>query len=190
MVTAAGAVHAVEFNIPDSPPSWHSVVPAASRSAQSGCQTCRLLGDFKDWKAIAYKEDDKESGGTVCYMVSQPKKAEPSGKQRGDIHALVTHRPGEKSFDVVSFIAGYTYKSGSDVSVQVDNETYSLFTDGETAWARDEATDHKLADAIKSGYKLVVKGVSSRGTNTTDTYSLSGSGDAYKAIGEACNYKH
>ena len=35
---------------------------------------------------------------------------------------------------------------------------------------------------------MVVRGVSSRGTQTTDTYSLSGFTAAYRAINTACGY--
>lgn len=33
---------------------------------------------------------------------------------------------------------------------------------------------------------MVVRGTSTRGTRTADTYSLKGTGDAYKAISTAC----
>ena len=39
------------------------------------------------------------------------------------------------------------------------------------------------------GARLVVKGTSSRGTKTTDTYSLKGFSAAFKAIGKACKVK-
>jgi hypothetical protein len=40
--------------------------------------------------------------------------------------------------------------------------------------------------ALKKGSKLVVHGTSSRGTKTTDTYSLSGVTAAMDAIDKAC----
>ena len=39
---------------------------------------------------------------------------------------------------------------------------------------------------MKLGTKMVVKGVSMRGTNTTDTYSLKGFIAAYKAMNKIC----
>ncbi len=39
---------------------------------------------------------------------------------------------------------------------------------------------------MKAGSNLVVKASSSRGTDTTDTYSLSGFTAAYNAISKAC----
>ena len=45
----------------------------------------------------------------------------------------------------------------------------------------------KRTDAIRKGSKVVVKGTSSRGTLTTDTFSLKGSGNAHDAITKECN---
>ena len=39
---------------------------------------------------------------------------------------------------------------------------------------------------MKKGNRMVVKGTSSRGTLTTDTFSLKGFTKAYGAIGKAC----
>lgn len=146
----------------------------------------KFLGTHKDWNAFAYEE----SGHKVCYMSSQPKKAEAGGKPRGDIYFLITHRPAEKTMDVVSVMAGYTYKPGSEAMLQIGDKSFKLFTDGDTAWARDDATDKAIVAAIKGGKaNLVVKGTSAKGTQTTDTYSLTGSGAAYQAINEACGVR-
>ena len=91
----------------------------------------RLLGEYGDWSAYTYKENGKN----VCYMASTPKKDEGKYTQRGDIYAVVTHRPGEKSFDVVNFVAGYTYKKGSKVEIKIGKETFTnIFTDADKAW--------------------------------------------------------
>ena len=42
---------------------------------------------------------------------------------------------------------------------------------------------------MAKGRQLIVTGYSSRGTKTTDTYSLAGFTAAYKAIGKACGVK-
>lgn len=142
----------------------------------------RLLGEYGDWKAYMFMENN----GKVCYMVSQPKKDEGNYSKRGDIFALVTHRPAENSKNVFSYIAGYTYQAGSEVTVKVNNQTFKLFTQDDSAWAIDQAADNKLADAIRRGNTLVVQGTSSRGTLTTDTFGLKGSSAAHKAISDEC----
>ena len=155
-----------------------------SLSAPAFAAAPELLGRFKDWSAYRLNE----AGGKVCYMVSKPIKAEGNYTKRGDIFALITHRPKDRSKDVFSYMTGYTYKSGSDVSVTIDGRKTLLFTQDDTAWTPDAETDRKLAQNIQSGSKMIVKGTSSRGTLTTDTFSLSGSGAAYKKISGACGY--
>jgi len=145
----------------------------------------KLIGKHGDWTAYMFMENNSK----VCYMVSQPKKTEGNYTKRGDVFALVTHRPAEKSKDVFSYIAGYSYKPGSEATVTVNNQNFRLFTQDDSAWAPDEAIDNKIADAIKRGNSLVVKGASARGTTTIDTFGLSGSSSAYKAISSECGVK-
>lgn len=157
---------------------------AGLTAAPAAAADPRHLGTFKDWNAFAFEE----KGQKVCYISSQPKKTEPKAK-RGDIYTLVTHRPSEKTLDVVSIIVGYPFKKGSEAEVSVDGKEFKLFTDGETAWARDAEGDRAVTAALRNGKQMVVKGVSGRGTKTTDTYSLAGVGQAYDAINEACGVK-
>jgi hypothetical protein len=141
-----------------------------------------LIGTFGDWRAFTFTEN----GNKVCYMASQPKTAVGNYTRRGDIFALITHRPAEKTRDVFSYITGYPYKENSEVTISANGRTFKLFTQDETAWAVDEAADKALTDAIRAGSKMVVKGMSTRGTETTDTFSLSGSGKAYEKITTEC----
>lgn len=145
----------------------------------------KIIGSYGAWTAYSFDE----KAGKVCYMASQPEKAEGDYSARGDIFALVTHRPGEKSRDVVSIVAGYPYKEGSEVELSVGKKDWNLFTQGERAWARDSKTDQAIVESLRKGSKLVVKGTSARGTLTTDTYSLAGSNNAYEAISKACSVK-
>lgn len=144
--------------------------------------TPQLISTHGDWSAFTFMEN----GNKVCFMASQPKKAQGNYKKRGEIFSLITHRPADNSRDVISFVAGYTYKASSDVTVSIGSKKYTLFTQGDTAWTPDDATDKKMSDAIKNGSGMVVKGRSTRGTLTTDTYSLKGSTAAYDAITKAC----
>lgn len=143
------------------------------------------LGEYDDWTAHA----DGKGNGQVCWIYSEPQKDQGDYRQRGRIYALVTHRPGEDVTNQVQFTAGYTFKKGSVVEVQIGPKKFELFTNKDTAWARSKNDDDALVDAMRAGASMVVKGVSRRGTATTDTYSLSGVTAAHKAIGKACGVK-
>lgn len=145
----------------------------------------RLVASHGAWSAYVFTED----GNKVCYMASQPQKAEGNYSKRGEIFALVTHRPAEGSKDVFSFITGYSYKAGSDAIVKVNGKRFVLFTQDDTAWATDSETDKQIADAIRAGSDMIVEGVSSRGTQTKDTFSLKGSSAAYDVISKECGVK-
>ncbi len=151
-------------------------VPAAQ------AQGIKRIGTFDDWSAFLFSED----GNPACYMSSEPTKASGDYKKRGDVFAIVTHRPAEKRVGEVSVIAGYTYKKDSKVVVAIGKQSFELFTQEDGAWALDAAADKKLIQAMRKGNRMVVKGTSSRGTPTTDTYSLKGFTKAYRAIGKAC----
>ena len=142
----------------------------------------RLLGTFGDWRAYTFQEN----GNKVCYMAAQEKTQVGNYTSRGDIYALITHRPAEKTKDVFSYISGYPYKAGSEVTIKVNGGTHKLFTQDEAAWAADAGADRALVQAIRQGSTMVVKGTSKRGTLTTDTFGLDGSSKAHQAITEEC----
>lgn len=142
----------------------------------------RLIGTYGDWAAYSFMEN----GNKVCYMASQPKTAVGNYTSRGDIFALITHRPSEKTTDVFSYVTGYPYKAGSEVTIKANGRTFKLFTQDDTAWNADAAADRTLVAAIRSGSEMVVKGTSKRGTLTTDTFGLSGSSKAYSTISQEC----
>ena len=159
------------------------LVAGGANAAASGP---KLIGEYDDWVAYYHKD----SSGIVCYMASTPKKDEGKYTKRGDIYAVVTHRPAEKSFDVVNFVAGYTFKPDSTVVVKIGTKTYKkLFTSGDKAWAVSDRVDRELVDGMKRGERMIVNGTSARGTDTKDTYSLAGFSNAYKAISAKCGKK-
>ena len=144
-----------------------------------------LLATFTDWEAFV----DGKGKGRVCYLGAHPKKKEGKYKTRGDTYVLITHRPGERKRDVFELRAGYRYKKNSEVGVAIGGYKARLFTAGDTAWAKDPGADRALARAMIRGKTMVVRGTSSRGTRTTDTYSLTGFTAAYKAVSKACGVK-
>lgn len=158
------------------------VLTLAAGLGPAAAQGIQRIGDFEDWSAFQFTEDGKPA----CYMASQPKKAEGDYTKRGDIYAIVTHRPSEDRRDEVSIVAGYPYKKDSSVEVAVGDRTFQLFTQDDSAWAPDKDGDRALIQAMIKGTSMVVKGTSSRGTLTTDTYSLRGFTRAYQAISKAC----
>jgi hypothetical protein len=157
-----------------------AAAPAAVLAAEG-----TAIAKFEAWAAYSYGKGKSK----ICYIYSTPEKSAGDYTQRGPTYFQVTHRPGDKSFNVVSVTAGYAYKKDSNVEAEVDGTKYSLFTDGDTAWSRDAKGDSALVTAMKNGNQMIVRGSSARGTLTTDTYSLHGFTAAHAAIDKACGVK-
>lgn len=152
-------------------------------SAQSAlANEPRSIGVFGQWEAFSFNEGT----GKVCYMAAKPKSAKGNYSSRGDVFALITHRPAEGTKSVFSYITGYSYKPSSNATLKIGAQSFLLFTQDDTGWAPDADTDGKIAEAIRKGSTMVVTGTSSRGTATTDTFGLSGSSAAYEAISKEC----
>ncbi len=145
----------------------------------------RSIGEYKDWEAFIYQED----GNPVCFVQSLPLDSSPKNVNRGDIYILVTHRPESRTLDEVSVYSGYPFKDSSVATIEFGGQQFELFTDAETAWAYDAAADKRLVRAMVRGSRMEVRGVSQRGTNTVDNYSLLGFTAARNAINKACNVR-
>jgi len=138
-----------------------------------------FLGKFQAWEAHARTDN----GTKVCYAASVPSKSEGKYTKRGDVFLLVSHRPADKMTGFVSMEAGYTYSTKAKITARIGGASFPMFADGELAFAYE---DSPLVEAMIRGQDMVVKGTSSRGTLTTDTFSLSGFTAAYKAASKAC----
>ena len=142
----------------------------------------KKISEKRDWAAYTFSGE----AGKVCYIASAPKKQRGKYKKRGQPYALVTNRPKQKINGEVNFIAGYNFKKGSEVKVKINKKSFKLFTQQDGAWSANPELDAKLVKAMKGGNRMVVYGTSSRGTKTTDTYSLSGFTAMKKRIDKAC----
>ena len=138
----------------------------------------------KNWGAYRYDNDSSR----ICFVSSVPTKSKGKydPKNRGDIRVFVSHGPGKAERDVVQVIAGYRYKPQSDVSLTIDGKSFKLFTIEDRAYAESEEDDRRIITLMKRGSRMTVVGISSRGTKTTDTYSLSGFTKTKAVIDKTC----
>lgn len=119
-----------------------------------------------------------------CYIVTPPTAsvARRDGQvvqvTRGDIRLFVTFRPDDGVAGEVSYTSGYPFDPGSTVRVTVGSDTFTLGTgtgEGDRwAWPENAEEDARLIAAFRRGSNATVVGTSSRGTETTDTFSLLG----------------
>lgn len=145
-------------------------------------QKADSLGTFNFW--TAWKSTD--ANGVICFISSDPQEALPVGVNRSRISFLIIHRKGLGTRNEVQTLLGYPLQTGSTPSVTVDGKSYAMIIEGETAWLASTGDEVAFVDSMKRGSEMVVKAVSQRGTNTTDTYSLSGVTAAITEADKAC----
>ncbi len=145
----------------------------------------RQLGVFQAWSAHLIADGKQRT----CYIYGVPGLSRGKYTRRGPTYLQVTHRTANKSRNEVSLAAGYGYKDGSEVTLDIDGRKFKMFTQGDGAWTRNAKQDAALVAAMRAGKSMILRGVSSRGTRTTDTYSLKGFTAAHNAIGKACGIR-
>lgn len=126
------------------------------------------------------------NGEKVCFVAAQPEKNEPAGANRSTIVFYISAWPKDGIKSEVSVKLGYPIKSDGPVAVAVDENEFQLFAKDDRAYVADATDELKLIDAMKAGTWMVVKATSSRGTDTTDTYSLMGITKALQEMAGAC----
>ena len=159
--------------------------PAEAPAPKAQSAGAQSLGTSDSWSA--YQAAD--GTGQVCYLVGKPQKSEPANFARKPPMAMVTHRPVEKIANVVSFVAGYPIKEGSEVTIDVGSGKFELFTKDDGAWARTAELDRAIVAALGKAKRVVVHGVPQKGPATTDIYALAGFPKALALIDKACGVK-
>ncbi|HVX73439.1 MAG: invasion associated locus B family protein [Devosia sp.] len=104
-------------------------------------------------------------------------------KVRNEVQTLIGYpmQPTSASFTHSADIDGKAWPMKS-----IPDDPSTAIKDDEAAWLASMDDEPGFVAALKKGSKLVVHGTSSRGTKTTDTYSLSGVTAAMDAIDKAC----
>lgn len=143
-----------------------------------------LLGQFGDWGAYTASPGGKK----VCFALSKPTTAitDPAGRNRDPSYAFISTRPAEKVKNEVSVIVGYPQKPSHDANATVGAATYVMYTQNDGAWVKNAAEEAQMVEAMRKGADLVVKSESTRGTKSTDTYSLKGIGEALDKVAAEC----
>ena len=139
-----------------------------------------------DW-AVFEGSDPKE-----CWAVSAPTETVNTrggrvvAVRRGSILLMTFYRPGAGVAGQVAFTGGYPFAGGSTVSLNIGSDAFELFTEGEWAWPANAQDDAKIIAAMKRGASAVLTARSSRGTQTKDTFSLSGYTAAVDEAAKRC----
>ena len=143
-----------------------------------------LLGQFGDWGAYTATPNGKR----VCFALAKPtsSKTNPPNRPRDPAYAFVSTRPAEKVTNEVSVMIGYALKPGSESTLEVGGATYAMYTQGDGLWIKNAAEEERMVDAMRRASDIVIKGVSAKGTETTDTFSTKGLAQALDRVAQDC----
>jgi hypothetical protein len=155
--------------------------PAA---AVAGNAEPTLIGQFGTWGAYTATPKGKK----VCFALAKPSssKTSPPNRPRDPAYAFVSTRPAEKVTNEVSIMIGYALKPGSESTLEVGGASYAMYTQGDGLWIKNAAEEERMVDAMRKASDAVVKGVSAKGTETTDTFSLKGLSQALDRLAQDC----
>lgn len=150
-------------------------VTTLSGALAQGAAKPTLVGTFKDWTTWSYSGSYNGGGeGKICYIYAEPTEMTPPKLDHGRVSFSITSSPAAGVQQEANFVAGYQMKEQSSVTVDIDGEKFTMFTQGDSAWLVDKADEPKLLEAMKDGKAMVVSAQSRRGNPTTYKYSLSG----------------
>jgi hypothetical protein len=157
--------------------------PAAAAAVSGGAEPT-LIGQFGTWGAYTATPNGKK----VCFALAKPSssKTNPPGRPRDPAYAFVSTRPAEKVTNEVSIMIGYQLKPGSESSLEVGGARYAMYTQGDGLWIKNAAEEERMVDAMRKAPDVVVKGMSAKGTETSDTFSLKGLAQALDRLAQDC----
>jgi hypothetical protein len=163
-------------------PATKKSEPAAAAAAGGAEPT--LIGQYGTWGAYTATPN----GRKVCFALAKPSssKTNPPNRPRDPAYAFVSTRPAERVVNEVSIMIGYALKPGSESSLEVGGASYAMYTQGDGLWIKNAAEEEQMVAAMRKSAEVTVKGVSAKGTETTDVFSLKGLSQALDRLAQDC----
>ena len=158
--------------------------PEPAATAAVGGAEPTLIGQYGIWGAYTATPN----GRKVCFALAKPSssKTNPPNRPRDPAYAFVSTRPAEKVVNEVSIMIGYALKPGSESALEVGGSSYAMYTQGDGLWIKNAAEEEQMVNAMRKSAEVTVKGVSAKGTETTDVFSLKGLSQALDRLAQDC----
>ena len=179
-----GAKDAAKSAATEKPAAAAKSAAKPEATAAAGGAEPTLIGQFGTWGAYTATPNGKK----VCFALAKPSssKTNPPNRPRDPAYAFVATRPAEKVVNEVSIMIGYALKPGSESTIEVGGASYAMYTQGDGLWIKNAAEEDRMVDAMRKAADATVKGVSAKGTETTDTFSLKGLSQALDKLAQDC----
>jgi hypothetical protein len=157
---------------------------SADAKAAAGGASPTLVGQFGTWGAYTAMPNGKK----VCFALAKPtsQKSNPPNRPRDPAYVFISTRPAEKVVNEVSVMIGYQLKPGSDSALEVGGARFAMYVQGDGLWIKNAAEEERMVEALRKGTDATVKGVSAKGTETTDVFALKGLAQALDRLAQDC----
>ena len=160
--------------------------PAAAKPevAAAGGSEPALIGQYGTWGAYMATPNGKK----VCFALAKPSSSKtiPANRPRDPAYAFISTRPAEKVVNEVSIMIGYVLKPGSESTIEVGGASYAMYTQGDGLWIKNAAEEERMVEAMRKAADVTVKGISAKGTETVDVFSLKGLSQALDRVAQDC----
>jgi len=183
---ACGSIRLAQAQSAPPKPARMAQKPVAAAATATGSAEPLLIGQFGTWGAYSATPNGKK----LCFALAKPSSSKtiPPNRPRDPAYAFVSTRPAEKVVNEVSIMIGYALKPGSESTLEVGGATYAMFAQGDGLWIKNAAEEERMVEAMRRAPDLVVKGVSAKGTETVDTFSLKGLAQALDRVANNCKH--
>jgi len=146
------------------------VILCAVAAAGPAFAQATVVGQHRDWGTYSYQTNS----GKACYVMSVPKQKEPASLNHGDIFFFVSQKPGQSGSFEPQLKTGYDMQEGSKSIITIGGRSFTMFTQGSSAWLENPADEAQVLAAMRAGADMQVSATSGRGNKTGYTFSLLG----------------
>ncbi len=150
-------------------------MPASAQQRQEP----QRLGVHQAWTAAT----TQAGGQKVCYAFARAVRSDGAPANRQPVTLTITHRPASR--DEAAVTVGFALPAGAQAVMAIGNQEHrSYAVQGGSAFFN---TTPQLIGQLRNGRDAVVRSPAPGGRGqVTDTFPLSGFGNAYDAISREC----
>tara|TARA_R110002020_G_scaffold23398_3_gene77843 strand:+ start:243 stop:743 length:501 start_codon:yes stop_codon:yes gene_type:complete len=143
----------------------------------------KLQGTYSDWSVYSRAEGND----TICFALSKPEVSAPTSVNHGDVYFMVASWKSGAATEQPSLLAGYPLKSTRSPSAFVGRTKVTMYPSENEAFIDSGADERNLVAKMRAGANMRIEAVSSRGTETSYVFSLSGITAALRKVKSTCS---
>ncbi len=185
VATVPASAQSAKQKAAKSAPAKEAAKPESKQESKpSPTAGASLSGQFGTWGAYTAAPGGKK----ICFALAKPSssKTSPPNRPRDPAYIFVSTRPAEKVANEVSVMIGYQLKPGADSTLEIGGARFAMYSQGDGLWIKNAAEEERMVEAMRKGAEATVKGVSAKGTESTDVFALKGLAQALDRVAQDC----